>query len=166
MLDKHRKTAFVISVILVILWMAYIFSFSAAPAVESSQESGRITEKVVRIYEKDYDLLPEEEQKTVFSFVEGKIRKIAHFGLYAILGILVALSCFLCAENNSLKYVIGYLACFLYGASDELHQYFSPGRSPLVKDVFIDGSGSAVGMAFVLLAAWVIKSKFSKLLAK
>lgn len=166
MFEKHRKTAFAVSVILVVLWMAYIFSFSAANAEASSQESGRITEMVVRLYEKDYDLLSEEEQENVFSFVETRIRKIAHFCLYTVLGALVAFSCFLCREKDALKYFIGYLVCFLYGASDELHQYFSPGRAPLVRDVFIDGAGSAVGMIAVLLLIFIIKTKLTKQFAK
>jgi len=73
MFEKHRKTAFALSVILVVLWMAYIFSFSAANAEASSQESGRITEMVVRLYEKDYDLLSEEEQEALEPPIRGGI---------------------------------------------------------------------------------------------
>ena len=160
--EKYRKAAFVLSVVLACLWMAYIFSFSAANATDSSEDSGRITETVVRVIARDYDKLSQEQQEAIFSLVETKVRKAAHFGLYTVLGALVACACFFCAETDKLKYVIGYLACFLYGASDELHQYLSPGRAPLVKDVFIDGAGSATGIAAVLLVLWIVKSKLKK----
>ena len=38
------------------------------------------------------------------------------------------------------------LAC-LYAASDEWHQKFTPGRSPSVRDVCIDGIGAGIGLA-------------------
>ncbi len=158
-IQKHRKTAFIVSLCLVALWMLYIFSFSAAPAEVSTKDSSKVTEKVVRVYEKDYDTLPEVKQKTVFETVQSKVRKVAHFVLYCVLGMLVCVSCFLCSESDKLKYVIGFCICVLYGASDEIHQYFSPGRAALVKDVLIDSAGAAVGMAIVLFVLWTVMRK-------
>ena len=134
--------------------MAYIFSFSAAPAEVSKQDSSKVTEKVVRLIERDYDKLQEKEQKSIFSKVEGVVRKIAHFSLYAVLGILVCLACFFYEKSSRMKYVSGFCVCLVYAISDEIHQFFSPGRAPLVKDVFIDSAGSAVGMIISLLVIW------------
>lgn len=165
-LKKHRRIAFILSVCFVLLWMAYIFSFSASPAPVSKQESARITEKVVRIYERDYDSLTKEQQQAVFNKVDSVIRKMAHFVLYMVLGVLVCVSCFLLELNDMLKYAVGFLVCVAFAASDEIHQFFTPGRGPLVKDVFIDSSGSFVGFLFVLstlcLAKRVIKNNNKK----
>ncbi len=157
--QKYRRISFVVSICLVVLWMAFIFAFSAAPAEVSTNDSSRVTEKVVRVYEKDYDNLSEHKQKIVFETVESKVRKFAHFVLYSVLGVLVCIACYLCPENDKLKYVIGFLVCVLYGASDEIHQYFTPGRAALVKDVFIDSGGAAAGMVVALLVIWAVMRK-------
>jgi VanZ family protein len=40
---------------------------------------------------------------------------------------------------------------FAYAASDEFHQIFVPGRTPLVTDVMIDTSGGAMGLLLLWL---------------
>lgn len=48
------------------------------------------------------------------------------------------------------------LIASLYGASDELHQSFVPGRSPEVGDWLADTLGALVA---VLLLAWLVKNR-------
>jgi VanZ family protein len=48
------------------------------------------------------------------------------------------------------------LIASLYGASDELHQYFVPGRSAEVADWVADTLGALVA---VLFAAWLFRSR-------
>ena len=43
------------------------------------------------------------------------------------------------------------LLATLYGAFDEVHQAFTPGRSPDVRDVVADCLGAALGVAAILL---------------
>ena len=45
--------------------------------------------------------------------------------------------------------------CVLYAASDELHQYFVPGRAALVGDVVIDALGILPSVAGVCLLVWL-----------
>ena len=40
-------------------------------------------------------------------------------------------------------FLITIAICFLYAVSDEIHQYFVPGRACRLFDVLIDTSGSA-----------------------
>lgn len=47
-----------------------------------------------------------------------------------------------------LSFVLG----FLYGFSDELHQYFVPGRNPSAADLLVDGLGVFLGSALSCLA--------------
>lgn len=40
--------------------------------------------------------------------------------------------------------IIAFLIAFGYGASDEIHQIFTPSREPTVRDVIIDATGAAL----------------------
>ena len=58
--------------------------------------------------------------------------------------------------------LITVLICFLYSVSDEVHQYFVPGRACRLLDVVIDTAGSAF---FVLVYHFIskhIKNKSKK----
>lgn len=65
--------------------------------------------------------------------------KAAHFGAYAVLGWLLAFA----AERSRLPLWVAVVLGLLYGASDEIHQVFVPGRAPDVLDWFADAAGIA-----------------------
>lgn len=44
-----KKTACILSFVPAVIWMALIYSFSAAPAVESSETSDGISYKIVKV---------------------------------------------------------------------------------------------------------------------
>lgn len=68
--------------------------------------------------------------------------KLAHAGAYAVLGWLVARA----MGARSVKAVAAATAiAALYGASDELHQAFVPGRDPSVADALADLGGALCG---------------------
>jgi VanZ family protein len=77
--------------------------------------------------------------------------KIAHFGAYGILGI------FLCfgAERSRLPLLVAAAIGMAYGASDEIHQMFVPGRSPDVLDWCADAAG--VLAACFLYTRWRLR---------
>lgn len=81
------------------------------------------------------------------------IRKAGHFTEYFVLGMLLVktFECYLRSKAG----VISIIAGFLYACSDEIHQYFVPGRSPAIMDVMIDTAGVLVG----IILLFVIKSK-------
>ncbi len=66
-------------------------------------------------------------------------KKGAHLGAYAVLG-------WLYTRGWPVKGWHAWLAAVLYGASDEVHQAFVPGRHPWGIDVLIDGVGAALGV--------------------
>ena len=122
-----------ISIILVILWMILIFIMSSFDANNSSNQSNFIVDIVVNIFKID--------NIELLSLI---IRKLAHFTEYFILGILV-INMF--NKNNiSNKYLISIILCIIYACTDEIHQFFVPGRSCQVTDVIIDSMGSIMGV--------------------
>lgn len=127
---------------LVIIWMIIIFNFSNQPATDSSKLSDGLILKSVRIIEKVLDKKFDDEE-ILNNFVKP-VRKLAHFTIYLLLGILVLNYI---NEFNLNKYVlISFIICFIYAISDELHQLFIPGRSCEIFDVCIDSLGSFIGI--------------------
>ena len=74
--------------------------------------------------------------------------KVAHFGAYAVLGALLAFA----TDRRGLPLALAAGLGVLYGALDELHQMYVPGRSPDVLDWAADAAG--VAAACVLYSLW------------
>ena len=74
-------------------------------------------------------------------------KKGGHFLGYALLG-AAYLRGLAWRRGPALRDVgMAVLMAVLYAASDELHQAFTPGRTPAVSDVLLDGVGAAAGAA-------------------
>jgi VanZ family protein len=86
--------------------------------------------------------------------------KVAHFGEFAVLGFLLAGIGLRYARGRSTiaraaVVLTAIAAAALYGASDEFHQRYVPGRDPSPGDWAADAAGSAMGA----LAAAVVFSR-------
>ena len=138
-----------ILVVLLVIWMAFIFSMSSQNSHESSNTSGS-TIKAVLSTVPEFNEQPTEVQEHVVEELQFVTRKSAHFIAYMILGILTMLS-FLQFNQVTKKPMWAFLLCVAYAISDEIHQLFVPGRAGQLRDVLIDSSGSIVGIAIVLL---------------
>jgi len=68
--------------------------------------------------------------------------KVSHFAAYAVLGALLAYG----GAQTGVGPVALVAAGSLYGASDEIHQGFVPGRSPEVWDWVADTLGALAGV--------------------
>jgi len=95
---------------------------------------------------------PSEETSWIIQLMEG-LRplppdKVAHFGLYFILGLLGFW------RLGSKPWLL-WLFCLAYGVSDEFHQSFVPGRHPDLLDLLADGLGA---MSAILLLKWRSRS--------
>ena len=84
--------------------------------------------------------------------------KLAHLLVYAGLGVLflVPLAEARLSRVTVRAAAIAVLCSVLYGAFDEVHQSFTPGRSPDVRDLFADGLGAALGVAAVWLLGAIV----------
>jgi VanZ family protein len=72
-------------------------------------------------------------------------KKSGHFFVYAVLGAAYLRGLAWGRPPSARDAWYAVLLAALYAASDELHQRFTPGRSPALGDVAIDVVGSAVG---------------------
>lgn len=140
-----HKNSIKFHLLLTFLIMLFIFCQSALPAEASKQESGLIVSRLAQWLQADEDLI---------SFV---VRKGAHFLEYLVLGI----SLFWTVRDLRIKHgrvpdglagravLVPWVVGVLYAVTDEVHQYFVPGRSCELRDVLIDACGVAAGMAIV-----------------
>lgn len=130
-----------------VIWMAFIFSFSAAPAVESSETSDGISYKIVKVMAAlpflDWE---EEELEEKAETLHVPIRKAAHFSEYALLAVLWAAPFGYITKSTKKRMAAAFLICLIYAVSDEIHQLFVPGRDGNVKDVLIDSAGAGSGI--------------------
>jgi len=150
-ISKKQKLHIVLSWTAVVIWMIVIFMLSAQQGTESSHLSDRVAEIVI---EKVKVLIPQNaDTGTATSFVwtlKLFLRKSAHFAEYFILGVLV-MNAMKAGEMPDLRaFILALLFCVLYAASDELHQYFVPGRDARATDVLIDSIGALAGIGIPL----------------
>lgn len=136
---EHRKR--IIYFILIIIWMITVFCFSNQNGAESQDTSDTITDKVVQTVYKSDNIEKKQEIKGVVNFI---VRKLAHFTIYFIGGILIF--GFLNTFSIKMKYIIilTIMFGFLYAISDEIHQLFISDRSARIMDVLIDTCGVAL----------------------
>lgn len=85
------------------------------------------------------------------------IRKIAHFTVFFMLGILSCWSTWVLFRKHHMS--ISFIFCILYACLDEVHQFFSDGRAPLVTDILIDSVGAFIGISLVSLVILCAKRR-------
>lgn len=78
--------------------------------------------------------------------------KVAHFSAFALLAFLVTRALDLSTVRLQRAAILGAVLATLYGATDELHQMFTPLRSPDPFDLVADALGAASGAS---LWAWL-----------
>ena len=181
--------------------MLVIYLFSAQPAEQSSQISGSVAHSTVGTVVGWFKPAGQGLSKAFMDIVETVIRKLAHLGVYMVLGFCVmsavrriaqqagpgkrdgvaqrAAERFEAAERDVavqrdialqqaeavqrdkatqragrkkwLAFAISLIWCSLYAASDELHQYFVPGRAGMWQDWLLDTAGALFGIYSVVL---------------
>ena len=160
--------------------MIMIFLFSAAPAEESSAESGIIVRMVLHILENVRGKAFTGEEFTYWAeVIHTPIRKLAHMTEYALLAWAFFVPTVMWGRKQLLPVSVGadgmpgnvrmngkllkkwyfgsLLAAVCYAVTDEIHQLFVEGRSGSAVDVLIDGAGAALGMLFFLLLWKIVR---------
>ncbi|HJA82198.1 MAG TPA: VanZ family protein [Candidatus Mediterraneibacter intestinipullorum] len=163
-MNIRRKVFLIITV----LWMVMIFSFSARPAEISSEDSRHVGLLVGEIFVPGFEDWTEAEREAFAERVDHPVRKTAHAAEFAALGLFVA-GAYIeggkpagekkdkknkGAQSSGRQTGIGrgifvsWLITAAYAATDEIHQLFVPGRSGQVSDVVLDSAGAMAGSAY------------------
>ena len=139
--------------ILIVIWMIVIFIFSNQVSDKSSNTSGN---SIKFILEK-LSITKNMDEQQIAELVESlqtPIRKLAHFSIYTIGGVLTSIYFSLDAKNIKKNILLAFIFCVIYAITDEIHQHFVPGRSCELRDVLIDSSGAMLG---ILISQIIIK---------
>ena len=150
---NKKKTALLCVIILI---MAVIFRFSTDTGSESSQLSIKVTRFISSIIFRNFGSMTLSQQQFIVTEFHHFVRKLAHFTIYAVLG----LSMYSFMEMTAMKLLkrlsLSWVLCIIYAAADEFHQSFTPGRSMKFTDVLIDSAGAFCGIiaAFIIFAVF------------
>lgn len=135
----------VISFVLLIIWMIVVFLFSGESGQNSGNTSRNVTIKIVNIITK-YQEFSEDEKLELVEKIHPVIRKLAHYTLYTIGGVLIINYIDKLKIKKNKETIYSIIFGIVYATSDEIHQYLVPNRSMQIKDICIDTLGVITGI--------------------
>lgn len=145
--EKCKK---IVYLILIIIWMTTVFMFSNQNGDKSQSTSRRVTKIIVQIFTQNQNLT-EDQTTQIVENTDYIVRKLAHFSIYTLGGILIYNYINTFNLKNKKKIIISIIAGVLYATFDELHQYFVSDRSARILDVCIDSLGVITGTVLIYL---------------
>lgn len=128
-----------------LVWAGMIFA--ASTSWFSGAETGAIIVPLL------HWLFPRAEHHTL-EVVHAGLRKLGHFTEYLIFGLLLANALEANGGWRPRHPILVVTLATAYAVTDELHQYFVPGRTAAVGDVLIDGAGALLGQIGRALVRW------------
>ena len=134
--------------IILILWLAFIFSNSLSTGDDSKKNSDRVVDVIENTFQK---ISPN------FSISAKFVRKLAHFIEFSVLGALILSYRFLWDTDSRLHVYRTLFFGMLTALIDETLQLSSPGRGSRVSDVWIDFSAILVSIIVYFLILFIIK---------
>ena len=152
--NKQIKT---VKAILIVIWMMVIFNFSNQGGTKSSGTSSKVTKIIINVITKD----KEEPNKQTMERIEKVVRKGAHYTIYTIGGLLIMNYAYSMEKTKKQKILGSLLFGAFYAGTDELHQYFVPGRSARLFDVGLDTLGVLTGI-YIYLGVMALIDKLSR----
>ena len=139
----RRKIYIIISWLLVVACMCFIFWMSGFNATESSGMSDSIIRKILAVFGEEFS-----------SFV---VRKAAH--MLEFCGLAMALfNAIHITFNKKATPIIAFACTVLYAVTDEIHQLFVEGRACRIFDVFVDSFGAVIGIIISVIILKIIIS--------
>ena len=126
----------IISWLLVVAWMGFIFFMSANTGDGLNDGMGIISAI--------FQLLDGWQVRVLGDGVD-LVSSVAHFLEYALLGLLLANALRFHAPSAR-AYLLAVLVASFYGGTDELHQCFVPGRFSDPVDWLVDTCGAVLGV--------------------
>lgn len=151
-----KKFNAIVKIILIIIWMIVVFIFSAQEGNISGDTSKSFTMFIIELFTGGVEL-----ETSKLEMIEGIIRKLAHYSIYAIGGFLIMNYSYTTTKSSKQKILYSIAFGAGYAITDEIHQYFVEGRSARLFDVGIDTLGVITGVV-----AYIVIRKIVKLLQK
>lgn len=152
-----EKIIKILDIILIIVWMITIFMFSNQQGDKSSNTSKKVTTAVVQaISDKSV-----EENENIIEQLDKVVRKLAHYSIYTIGGILIINYAYTTDKNMKQKVVYSIAFGAFYAITDEVHQFFVSDRSARIFDVGIDTLGVMTGILIYIGIKKLVNSKKS-----
>ena len=145
-----KRTRKIIKCLLVVIFMLFIFYMSSREGDKSTGDSSAVINFIKIYLGIDLDMISNGNA----SFI---VRKTAHATEYMVLFILIYM---VTKEywNIKRKVLLSLIITICYSISDEVHQYFVPGRDMRIFDVMVDSTGALIGV--ILLK---IKNRLKKI---
>ena len=156
-LDKKIQIK-VVKIILIIIWMITVFRFSNQGGTESSSTSAKVTKVIVDVVVNDKK---EENKVQIANKIEKVVRKFAHYTIYTIGGVLIMNYAYTTDKTKKQQTFGSLLFGAFYAVTDEVHQYFVPGRSARLFDVGLDTLGVLTGI-LIYLGVMALIDKLSR----
>lgn len=157
---KRKKIYALLMWLVVIMHASVIFYFSSQAAYQSNALS-----KSIAAYLTDELNLPKSINinGTVYNLNYNEIlRKLAHFGLYFFLALLIYAALKLIRIKSSFAMLLSFLFCTIYSLIDESHQIMVSGRSAQLSDAMIDMSAAGLMVLLIFSFHKLRKNKLFK----
>lgn len=138
-------------IIPVIIWMIVVFMFSSQGSVASENTSATVIKAILSIVSPD-----NVNNSNLIESLQGLIRKLAHFTLYLVGGMLIYTFINVFNTTTKFKIILSIALGAAYAVTDELHQLFVYGRTGKITDVFIDTSGVALGVGIIVIIVLLV----------
>ncbi len=137
--------------------MAFIFIMSGQTSQESDDTSTSFINSFLTLFMDNFKFLSESEKDVIIEGLQLLVRKLAHFSVYAALGV-----CSYSAINtynliSKTKFWLSAGLCLAYAMTDEFHQIFVDGRAGRIYDIAIDFVGSVTGILLVSLIIFIFR---------
>ena len=144
--NVNRPKQYYVYLTLMLATMAVIFFFSSQNGEDSSKVSNSVLQAIL-------DLIGRVLPVSLLEFLKEKIRKVAHFSIYCVLGMFAALWMRQTDVDKKMVFPVAWIIAVCYACTDEIHQLFVEGRAGQLKDVGIDSLGALLGVLVVGLYA-------------
>lgn len=127
----------IVSWVLVVVFLGFIFSLSAQDAEESKELSDSLVSRII---------------EWINLYIDGEtLRKIAHMLEFTALSFSLNNAIFATWEKKNSS-IISFVLTVAVMVSDEIHQIFVPGRAFQFSDLLIDGIGAIIGViAYIIV---------------
>ncbi len=150
--NKNNSISVYVYGAIVLFWMTLIFFFSSQDATQSGDSSSELTHVVLDALTQLGIICACNISPAEFTRAEGIIRTLAHFFEYFAFSIITYQFIRSIISNKSVKnLLLPLLICMTYALSDEIHQYFVPGRAMDIMDWIVDSSGILIASLIMFL---------------